>query len=68
MRNAFEESGAEMRGFWHEDTGQNLIEHSLLIAFVALACATLFLGAGGSIKGIWSTSDSRLAAANISAS
>jgi hypothetical protein len=35
---------------------------------VALASAALFLGAGGSIKGIWSTSNSQLAAANTSAS
>jgi hypothetical protein len=31
---------------------------------VALASAALFLGAGGSIKGIWSTTNSQLAAAN----
>lgn len=68
MGNWFEESGATMRAFWREDRGQNLIEHSLLIAFVSLACATLFLGAGGSIKGIWSTTNSELVAANSSAS
>jgi hypothetical protein len=38
------------------------------MAFVALASAALFLGAGGSLKGIWSTSNSQLVAANTSAS
>jgi Flp pilus assembly pilin Flp len=54
--------------FWNEDQGQDLIEYTLLMAFVALASAALFLGAGGSISGIWSTSNSQLVAANASAS
>ena len=41
---------------------------TLLMAFVALASAALFLGAGGSVKGIWSVTNSQLAAANSSAS
>jgi Flp pilus assembly pilin Flp len=49
---------------WKDKHGQDLIEYTLLMAFVALASAALFLGAGGSIKGIWSTSNSQLAAAN----
>jgi Flp pilus assembly pilin Flp len=49
---------------WHDDQGQDLIEYTLLMAFIALASAALFLGAGGSIKGIWSTSNSQLTAAN----
>jgi len=31
---------------------------------VALASAALFLGAGGSIKGIWTSTNSQLTAAN----
>ena len=54
--------------FVRDDQGQDLIEYTLLMAFVALASAALFLGAGGSIKGIWSVSNSQLAAANTSAS
>ena len=50
--------------FWNDEQGQDLIEYTLLMAFVALASAALFLGAGGSIKGIWSTSNSQLTAAN----
>jgi Flp pilus assembly pilin Flp len=54
--------------FLADDQGQDLIEYTLLMAFVALASAALFLGAGGSISGIWSTSNSQLAAANVQAS
>ena len=50
--------------FWNDDQGQDLIEYSLLMAFVALASAALFLTAGGSVKGIWSASNSQLTAAN----
>ena len=51
-----------------DEQGQDLIEYTLLMAFVALASAALFLGAGGSISGIWTTTNTRLAAANTSAS
>jgi len=51
-----------------DEQGQDLIEYTLLMAFVALASAALFIGAGGSIAGIWNTTNSRLAAANTSAS
>jgi Flp pilus assembly pilin Flp len=57
-----------LRNFWHDDQGQDLIEYTLLMAFVALASAALFLGAGGSIQGIWSVTNSQLAAANSTAS
>jgi Flp pilus assembly pilin Flp len=57
-----------LRNFWQEDQGQDLIEYTLLMAFVALASAALFIGAGGSVKGIWSSTNSQLTAANTSAS
>ena len=53
-----------LRNFWTDEQGQDLIEYSLLMAFVALASAALFIGAGNSIKGIWSTTNSQLAVAN----
>jgi Flp pilus assembly pilin Flp len=57
-----------LRNFWTDEQGQDLIEYSLLMAFVALASAALFLGAGKSISGIWSTTNSQLVAANSQAS
>ena len=53
---------------WNDDQGQDTIEYVLLIAFVALASAAIFLAGGGSILGIWSTSNSQIVAANASAS
>ncbi len=57
-----------LRNFWNEDQGQDLIEYTLLLAFLALASAALFIGSGGSVSGIWSSTNSQLAAANTSAS
>ena len=54
--------------FLKEDSGQDLIEYTLLMAFVALASAALFIGVGGSITGIWTTVNTQLTAANTSAS
>jgi Flp pilus assembly pilin Flp len=57
-----------LRNFWNDEQGQDLIEYTLLMAFVALASAALFLGAGGSIKGIWVTTNNQLSQANSMAS
>lgn len=57
-----------LRNFWQDEQGQDLIEYTLLMAFVALASAALFIGAGGSIKGIWSTTNNQLVAANAQSS
>jgi Flp pilus assembly pilin Flp len=56
-----------LRNIWNDEQGQDLIEYTLLLAFVALASAALFIGAGGSIKSIWTTTNSQLAAAAASA-
>jgi len=34
-----------LRNFWNEDHGQDLIEYTLLLAFVALVAAGLFIQA-----------------------
>jgi Flp pilus assembly pilin Flp len=57
-----------MRNFLNDEQGQDLIEYTLLLAFVALTSASLFIGAGRSVSGIWSVGNSRLVAANTSAS
>lgn len=58
----------QLQAFLKDESGQDLIEYTLLMAFVALASAALFIGAGGSIKGIWSVTNSQLAAASTQAS
>ena len=57
-----------LRNLWKDEQGQDLIEYTLLMAFVALASAALFLGAGGSINKIWTISNTQLANAANSAS
>jgi Flp pilus assembly pilin Flp len=49
---------------WSNEQGQDLIEYTLLISFVALAAAGLFLGAGGETKDIWVVANNQLAKAN----
>ncbi len=52
-----------LRSFWKDEEGQDLIEYTLLMAFVALASAALFLGAGSSVKSIWTSANTQLASA-----
>jgi Flp pilus assembly pilin Flp len=56
-----------LRNLWNEDQGQDLIEYTLLMAFVALASAALFIGASGKISTIWAISNNQLSNAAISA-
>ena len=49
-----------LKGFLREEQGQDLVEYTLLLAFVALASAALFIGAGGSVSGIWATANKQL--------
>lgn len=44
-----------------DEQGQDLIEYTLLLAFVALASAALFTQAGGSVKTIWGAASGNLA-------
>jgi Flp pilus assembly pilin Flp len=48
---------------WREEQGQDLIEYTLMLAFVALASAALFSTAGTSINQIWSKTNSQLSTA-----
>jgi len=57
-----------LKNFIRDDQGQDLIEYTLLLAFVALASAALFISAGGSVNTIWSVANPRLSAAAASAS
>jgi Flp pilus assembly pilin Flp len=54
--------------FVRDEQAQDLIEYTLLMAFVCLTSAALFVGAGSSVSGIWTATNSQLSAANTSAS
>jgi len=49
-----------LRNLWNDEQGQDLIEYTLLLAFVALASAALFIGAGGKINSIWTITNNTL--------
>jgi Flp pilus assembly pilin Flp len=53
--------------FLLDEQGQDLIEYTLLLAFVCLASAALFISVGGSVGGIWNTANSQLTRANTAA-
>jgi Flp pilus assembly pilin Flp len=47
-------------GFVRDEQGQDLIEYTLLLAFVCLASAALFIGAGGGINAIWTNANAKI--------
>ena len=55
-----------LRMFWNDERGQDMVEYSLLLAFVALSGAALFIGMGASTRTLWGIVNNRLAAANQS--
>jgi Flp pilus assembly pilin Flp len=57
-----------LRNLWNDEQGQDLIEYTLLMAFVALASAALFIGAGGNVTKIWQTTNNQLSNAAVQAS
>jgi Flp pilus assembly pilin Flp len=53
-----------MNSLWYEEGGQDIVEYTLLLAFM-MFCTLAMVGFGGdSIKGIVSTSNSQIAAGN----
>ena len=57
-----------IKKFRQDESGQDLIEYTLLLAFVALASASLFLSAGSSVSQIWGSASTQLVNAATSAS
>jgi Flp pilus assembly pilin Flp len=55
------------RGFGQDENGQDLIEYTLLMAFVALSSAALFINTGSSVSKIWSSGNSALSLAAVKA-
>jgi len=53
--------------FLREEAAQDLIEYTLLLAFVALVAAGLFISAGQSTSGIWSIANTQLSNASSAA-
>ena len=46
--------------FWRDDRGQDMVEYTLLLAFVCLVSAALFIGVGQNVSGIWQFSNNQM--------
>ena len=53
--------------FLRDEQAQDLIEYTLLLAFVMLLSAALFITAGQNTSGIWSTANTTLSSASSAA-
>jgi len=50
----------QLRRFWDDEGGQDIIEYSLLITFIAIACMW-FVGAGRDpVNGVWTTTNGHI--------
>jgi Flp pilus assembly pilin Flp len=52
-----------LNAFWNEEGGQDMVEYSLLLAFIALAAVALLSSIKGSINTIWTSINSSLTTA-----
>lgn len=57
-----------LKNFWQEEDGQDLIEYSLLIVFIAIACAAVVGTGGSSVIPLWQHANTQLSTANATAS
>lgn len=55
-----------MKQIWNDEQGQDLIEYTLLLAFVTLVAAGFFVGVGGDISTMWSKANTKISAVNSS--
>jgi len=53
--------------FLKDEEGQDLIEYTLLMAFIALASAAIFVSAGSSVNSIWQNASTQLSNAAVTA-
>ena len=51
-----------------DTSGQDLIEYTLLLAFICLVSAAMFIGVGNNVSILWSITNARLSSAANSAS
>ena len=58
---------ALLLSFLREEEGQDLVEYTLLLAFVCLASAALFINAGTTMANIWGIANNQLKCAQSAA-
>jgi Flp pilus assembly pilin Flp len=57
-----------MKALWQEEDGQDLVEYSLLLAFIALAAVALLSSVKGQIQTLWGDISNALGSATTAAS
>jgi len=57
-----------LQNLLNDESGQDLMEYTLLVAFVALSSTAIFVNAGSSLEGMWGMANTQLASANANAS
>jgi Flp pilus assembly pilin Flp len=57
-----------VKNFLRDDSGQDLIEYALLLAFICLFSAAAFIAVGQDVSLIWNTAKERTTAAASAAS
>jgi len=53
-----------LRVLLREEDGQDLIEYSLLITFIAIACAAIVGTTGSAVTPIWTAGNAQISSAN----
>jgi Flp pilus assembly pilin Flp len=56
----------KLHTFWNGEEGQDMVEYSLLLAFVALAAVGLLSGIKSTINGLWASISSTLSSTSAS--
>jgi Flp pilus assembly pilin Flp len=56
-----------LRNFLHEEEGQDMMEYTLLLGFVALAAAAIFPFFAANIRTIWNVARNHLSNAAVAA-
>ncbi len=57
-----------LKAFWQEEDGQDLVEYSLLLAFIALGAVAILNSASTSISTLWKDISNALTSATAAAS
>jgi Flp pilus assembly pilin Flp len=57
-----------MAQFLRDEQGQDLVEYTLLIAFVCLASASIYIATGTNTQTIWNSASNSLVSASAAAS
>ncbi len=55
------------KSLWREEEGQDLVEYSLLLAFIALAAVGVLTSVSTEVNGLWKTVNNSLSSASKTA-